>query len=116
ALGGRGFRAQKACDTATCPASAEPIEAGLAAVRALLGQLGSMGLSDSARYEIEFRLTQKERNYQDAVIAAHGLMFEAIADDGLIIGGQPVKLSLVTINRGTSDVAVTGVDVSGFAG
>ena len=38
---------------------------------------------------------QKERDYQDAVIAAHGLTFDAIADDGLVIAGQPVKLSLV---------------------
>jgi hypothetical protein len=109
-------RAQKAFDSGNDVGAAEPIEAGLAAVRSLRGQLGSIGLSDSAKYEIEFRLAQKERNYQDAVIAAHGLMFEAIADDGLIIGGQPLKLSLVTINRGASDVNVTGVDVAGFAG
>jgi hypothetical protein len=112
----QAVRAQKAFDSGNDAGTAEPIEAGLAAVRALRGQLASMGLSDGAKYEIDFRLAQKERNYQDAVIAAHGLMFEAIADDGLIVGGQPVKLSLVTINRGTSDVTVTGVDVSGFAG
>ena len=109
-------RAQKAFDSGNDAAAAEPIEAGLAAVRSLRSQLDSMGLSDGAKYEIEFRLAQKDRNYQDAVIAAHGLTFEAIADDGLIIGGQPVKLSLVTINRGLSDVNVTGVEVTGFAG
>ena len=109
-------RALKAFDSGNDAATAEPIESGLAAVRALRAQLGSMGLSEGAKYEIDFRLAQKERNYQDAVIAAHGLTFEAIADDGLIIAGQPVKLSLVTINRGTSDVDVTGVDVAGFAG
>ena len=109
-------RARKAFDSGDDAATADPIEAGLAAVRALRGQLGSMGLSDGAKYEIDFRLAQKERNYQDAVIAAHGLSFEAIADDGLVIAGQPVKLSLVTINRGAADVTVTAVDVSGFAG
>jgi LmbE family N-acetylglucosaminyl deacetylase len=109
-------RAQKAFDSGNDAGTAEPIEAGLAAVRALRTKLGSMGLPDDARYEVDFRLAQKERNYQDAVIAAHGLSFEAIADDGLVIGGQPVKLALVTINRGASDVSVTGVEVSGFAG
>ena len=91
------------------PATAAPIEAGLTAVRSLLSQLGTMGLSDAARYEIDFRLQQKERDYEDAVIAAHGLTFEAIADDGLIVAGQPIKLSLVTINRGATDVDVTDV-------
>jgi hypothetical protein len=74
-----------------------------------------MGLSDDAKYEIDFRLAQKERNFEDAVIAAHGLTFEALADDGLIIAGQPLRASFVTINRGTSDVSVTGIDVAGFA-
>ena len=50
-----------------------------------------MGLTDAARYEIDFRLKLKERDYEDAVLAAHGLTFDAVADDGLVIAGQPVK-------------------------
>jgi hypothetical protein len=115
AIADQAVRAQKAFETGDDAATAAPIEAGLTAVRALRGQLASMGLSDDAKYEIDFRLAQKERNYEDAVIAAHGLTFEALADDGLIIAGQPLKASFVTINRGAADVAVTGVDVSGFA-
>ena len=88
----------------------------LAAVRALRGQLASMGLSDAARYEIDFRLKLKERDYEDAVLAAHGLTFDAVADDGLVIAGQPVKLSLVAVNRGASDVSVTSVAIAGFDG
>ena len=68
-----------------------------------------MGLDDSARYEIDFRLSIKERDYEDAVLAAHGLTFDAVADDGLVIAGQPVKLSILAVNRGASDVSVTGV-------
>jgi len=115
AIAEQATRAQKAFDSGEDAATAAPIEAGLAAVRALRAQLGSMGLSDDARYEIDFRLAQKERNFEDAVIAAHGLTFEALAEDGLIIAGQPLKASFVTINRGASDVAVTGVEVTGFA-
>ena len=76
-------------------------------MRALLAQLPALGLNDSARYEIEFRLKLKERDYQDAVLAAHGVSFDAVADDGLVIAGQPIKLSLVAVNRGASGVAVT---------
>ena len=108
--------AQKAYATGDDAAAAEPVEAGLTALRTLLGQLDSMGLSDGGKYEIEFRLEQKERDYEDAVIAAHGLTFEAIADDGLIVPGQPLKLSLVTINRGKTDVDVSGVSVAGLSG
>jgi len=73
-----------------------------------------MGLSDSARYEIDFRLKIKERDYQDAVLAAHELSFDALADDGLVIAGQPIRLGLAATNHGATDVTVTRVDIAGF--
>jgi hypothetical protein len=94
--------------------TAAPIEAGLAALRALRAQLPSIQLSDAARYEIDFRLRNKERDYQDAVLAAHGVTFDAVADDGLVIGGQPVRLSLLASNRGATQVAVSEVTIAGF--
>jgi hypothetical protein len=106
--------AQKAFDGGNDAAAAAPIEAGLSAVRALRGQLGAMRLPELARYEIDFRLKNKERDYEDAVLAAHGLTFDAVADDGLVVAGQPVKLSLLAVNRGASDVEVTGVAIAGF--
>jgi LmbE family N-acetylglucosaminyl deacetylase len=95
-------------------ATAAPVEAGLAALRALRAQLPTMGLGDSARYEIDFRLKIKERDYEDAVLAAHDLAFDAVADDGLVISGQAIRLSLLATNHGASDVTVTGVEISGF--
>jgi LmbE family N-acetylglucosaminyl deacetylase len=115
AISEQGARAQKAFDGGSDAATVEPIEAGLAAVRALRGQLASLGLSDDGRYELDFRLAQKERNFEDAAIAAHGLTFEALADDGLVVPGQPVRVAIVAINRGPSDVSVTGIDTAGFA-
>ncbi len=106
--------ARTAFDSGNDAGTAQPIEAGLAAIRALRSQLGGMGLNDSARYEIDFRLGIKERDYQDAVLAAHGVSFDAVADDGLVIEGQPVKLSILASNRGASDVSVTSVSIAGF--
>ncbi|HZT76148.1 MAG TPA: PIG-L family deacetylase [Vicinamibacterales bacterium] len=106
--------ATKAFDAGNDAATAAPIEAGVAAVRALRARLASMGLSASARYEIDFRLKNKERDYEDAVLAAHGLTFDAVADDGLVIAGQPVKLSLLAVNRGATDVDMTSVAIDGF--
>jgi alpha-galactosidase-like protein len=109
-------RAQSAFKSGNDAATAEPIEAGLTALRALRSQLASMGLDDSARYEIDFRLANKERDYQDAVLAAHDLTFEAIADDGLIIAGQPLKVSVAAVNHGQTPVNVTNVEVAGLSG
>ena len=116
AISEHAVRAQKAFEAGDDAATAAPIEAGLTAVRALRGQLASMGLSEDARFEIDFRLAQKERSFEDAVIAAHGLTFEAIADDGLVVPGQPLKVAVVAINRGATDVTVAAIDVAGFSG
>lgn len=107
-------RAQQAFDSGHDAAVAGPVEAGLAAVRALRANLASLSLSDSARYEIDLRLKIKERDWEDAVIAAHGLSFDAVADDGLIVAGQAVKLTLLAVNRGASEVTVSNVAIAGF--
>lgn len=106
--------ARSAFDSGNDAATAEPIEAGLAAIRALRAQLSSMGLDDSARYEIDFRLGVKERDYEDAVLAAHQVSFDAVADDGLVVAGQPVKLSILAANNGASDVSVEEVSIAGL--
>lgn len=108
-------RAQSAFAAGNDADTAAPVEAGLLAIRALRAQLSGMHLSDSARYEVDYRLNIKERDYEDALIAAHGLTFDALADDGLVIAGQPVKLSITAQNRGPSDVSITGVSIDGFS-
>ena len=108
--------AQKAFAEGNDAGTAAPVEAGLTAIRKLRAQLGSMGLDEAARYEVDFRLKLKERDYEDAVLAAHDLTFEAVADDGLVIAGQPVQLRLQATNHGASDVSVTSVEIAGFDG
>jgi len=115
-IAGDAKLARTAFDSGNDAGTAAPIEAGLTAVRNLRAQLATMTLDDLARYEIDFRLRLKERDYEDAVLAAHGLSFDAVADDGLVVKGQPVKLSIVAVNRGASDVNVTDVAISGFDG
>ncbi len=107
-------KAQRAFESGNDANVADPVEAGLTALRALRANLGSLGLSDQARYEIDFRLKIKERDWEDAVIAAHGLTFDAVADDGLIVAGQPIKLTILAVNRGPSEVSIESVGISGF--
>ncbi len=116
AIADHAARAQKAFETDGDDATAAPIEAGLEALRALRAKLGSMGLDEAAQYEIDFRLQYKEQDYQDAVLAAHGISFEALADDGLVIDGQPIKVTLVVANRGASEISVSDVALGGFDG
>jgi LmbE family N-acetylglucosaminyl deacetylase len=107
-------QAQKAFADGNDAGTAAPVEAGLAALRTLRSELGLFALSDNAKYEIDFRLKTKERDYQDAVLAAHDITFDAVADDGLVIAGQPVRLSLLALNRGASDANISNVTISGF--
>lgn len=108
--------ASQALDAGGVGATALPLAAGLAAVRDLRARLGALDLSDAARFEIDFRLAPKERQFQDALLLTHGLRVEAIADDGVVVPGQPVKLSIVAGNNGADDVVLKGVTLGGFDG
>ena len=108
--------ASQAIDARGPGAAAQPLAAGLAAVRDLRSKLGSMGLSDAARYEIDFRLAPKERQFEEALILTHGIRIEALADDGVVVPGQAVKLSLVAGNNGPGDVSVNGMQFAGLEG
>jgi LmbE family N-acetylglucosaminyl deacetylase len=116
AIAEQAAQAKQAFDYGNDARTAAPITAGLSAIRALRAQLGSMGLSDSARYEIDFRLKVKETDYENAFILAHGLTFVAAADDGLVIAGQPLRLQIAASNRGATDVTVSQVRISGVDG
>ena len=88
--------------------------AGLGAVRDLRGDLGAFGLSDEAVFEIDFRLAQKEAQYERAVVLAHNLRFDVFADDGVVTPGQPVTVLAQAANHGGSAATVERVRVHGF--
>ena len=77
---------------------------GLRATRDLRAWLASPGspLDQGAAFEIDFRLAQTEREFEHALITAQGLRVEALADDGMVVPGQMVKLTLIVANRGAS--------------
>ena len=108
--------AQKAFDTSTDEATTKPLLDALFAVRVLRRELRSMPIPDGARYEIDYRLRQKEGEFQKAVILAKGIRIEALADDGVVVPGQPVKVDVIVANRGAGDVAIKQVKFEGFEG
>lgn len=94
-------------------AAAEPLATGLAALRDLRARLATLGLDDTARYEVDFRLAQKESQFQQALLLTHGIRLEALADDGVVTVGQPIKVSLVAGNNGAPDVTLRSVTLHG---
>jgi hypothetical protein len=113
----RAIDAQKAFMGSQNPAVTLPdLLAGLTAIRTLRTALPSYGLSDSALYEIDLRLKLKHDQFQQAIIHAHGLRMDAIADDGVVMGNQPIRVTTNVANRGPEDVTVKSVKLLGFDG
>jgi len=108
--------AQKRFDTESDAATLQPLLAGLRAERQLRGQLRTMAIDEAVRYEIDVRLRQKEREFQHAALAASGVRVEALSDDGVVVPGQPVRVSVIVANRGSAELTVRQVKFDGFDG
>ena len=107
--------ALQAFDRGAGPAQRAAVLAGLGAVRNLRGRLTTLGLSDDAVFEIDFRLEQKGRQFEEAVLLAHELRLEVLADDGVVTAEQPVTVSAQVANYGETAVAVRQIRFDGFA-
>ena len=108
--------AVKALETRGMSSTVSDLAAALNAVRSLDGQLGSFALSADAQYEIAMRLRVKEDQLQDALVIASALRLDATANDGLVVPGQAVGVSVAVGNRGAGSLAVNAVTLSGFDG
>jgi LmbE family N-acetylglucosaminyl deacetylase len=85
-------------------ATIAPLTTALKALRDVRASLASMGLSESARYEIDFRLAQKEPQFAQALMLAADVRIDAVARDGLAVAGQPLVVDLLAANRGRTTV------------
>src|SRR5262249_32531897 len=108
--------AQAAFDRQADDRTTAPLVAGLREVRQLRAQLGRLTIDEGARYEIDFRLRQKETEFSRAIVIASGLELEALADDGVVVAGQTVKVSVILANRGSAEIGVKQVAFKGFDG
>ena len=108
--------AQKQFDAEGAYSAAPALVAGLNATRALRQQLATMGLSEDARFNIDARLKTKEDEFSQAVTLAHGLRLEVIADDGVVVPTEAVRVSVVLGDRGPRPVTIRSVAFDGFDG
>jgi LmbE family N-acetylglucosaminyl deacetylase len=107
-------RAQTAFDGGHDEGTVAPLAAGLGAVRALRVRLKTFDAS--ARYELDFRLAQKEQQFADALVLAEPIRIEVLADDGVVVPGQALKVTAIVANRGATPVEVRGFRFSGLEG
>ena len=96
-------------------AAVTPLVAGLRATRALRSGLVRMVSDETAEYEIDFRLAQKERQFQDALAIAAGVRLDALADDGVVTPGQPITVTAYAAS-GLRSVELRGASLQGFDG
>ena len=97
-------------------ATVQPLVYGLSAIRELRSNLATAVESDEGRYEIDFRLAQKEEQFQDALVLAQSLRIDAVANDGLIVPGQPLSVTVAIGNRGVADLPVATISLLGLDG
>jgi hypothetical protein len=108
--------ASRALESRGIAATLPDLAAALNALRRIAGQLDTLGLSADGRYEIASRLRAKEDQLQDALVLAQALRIDATANDGLVVGGQPVNVSIAIGNRGAGEVPIHTVTLAGFDG
>jgi hypothetical protein len=106
--------ARKQLESGGESAAVLPLTNGLKALREVRASLTTMNLSDGAKFEIDFRLAQKEPQFAQALILAADIRLDAVARDGLVVAGQPLQIDLLAANRGKTAVDRV-VTVSGFS-
>ena len=105
--------ARKALSAGGEAATVAPLTAGLKALRDVRASLSTINLPEAARYEIDFRLGQKEPQFAQALMLAADVRIDAVARDGLVVAGQPLQIDLLAVNRGKSSVELN-VTANGF--
>lgn len=116
ALEGQVRNAQFTFETKGTGATLPVLAQVLGTVRALRAQLPSMQPDEKLREEIDLRLERKEREAEEAMRLAAGLRLDVLADDGLVVAGQPIKVSVRAYSGGADDVVVRRVAFAGFDG
>jgi len=105
--------ARKALASGGESATVAPLAAGLKALRDVRASLASMNLPEAAKFEIDFRLAQKEPQFAQALMLATDIRLDAVARDGLVVAGQPIAIDLPVSNRGRNNVAIA-IAINGF--
>jgi LmbE family N-acetylglucosaminyl deacetylase len=114
AIADHASAAQTQYDAGGTFAAASSLLAGLTAVQTLRQQIAKMGLTAEARFNLDERLKTKEEQFVEGTLLAHGLRVEVLSDDGTVVPGQDVRVSITIGDRGRP-VTVSSIALEGFA-
>jgi LmbE family N-acetylglucosaminyl deacetylase len=106
--------ARRAFDANGSSAAVTALVRGLRAVRELRRALSTIGISETAAFEIDHRLQLKDAQFSQALLLATDVRVEAIARDGLVVPGQPVDVDLLIANRSRAPVMISRRSLSGL--
>jgi LmbE family N-acetylglucosaminyl deacetylase len=101
----QAIRAGAALDPFHPEATLVPLRAGLEQLRALREKLHDLP-AGGGLIEIAERLEQNEAEFEQALFRAHGLAFQATADDGDVVPGQTFRVTASVFNQGREPVEV----------
>lgn len=96
--------------------SAPEIAAFIGKLRGLRAEIEGSALPPEARGELAFRLADEESDASAALALAHGLAFEAVADDGDVVPGQAFHVTATAWNEAGGPIRIDGVDLRVPAG
>jgi LmbE family N-acetylglucosaminyl deacetylase len=87
------------------------LAAGLRATRAARAALKAGSAPAPARAEVDFMLSFKERDFEEALAVAAGVVFDPLADDETVVQGGTVGVNLRMFAAAGAPVKVTGARV-----
>jgi LmbE family N-acetylglucosaminyl deacetylase len=108
--------AGKAAESGTSPGPLDGLRAALGLIRRLREEALVAGWEPGARLEILSRVEAKETECMEAIALAHGLGFEATADDADVVPGQALTVVASITNGGADTVKVEDVALQTAAG
>lgn len=109
AIEGAANAAVAAFDPLSLSKPAPHLARGLSATRDLLARIRSSSLDAGAKTTLAQRLAKKEREFEDALVLAHGLVVQAVSNDGDVTRGQTFDVRALVVNQGGTALAFDGV-------
>jgi len=94
--------------------SAATVPALLAGRRAVTDLEQTLKATGADVYELTFRLDQKRQQFDEALLVAAGVRLDALSDDGVVMPGQKVNLSIYATSSATDAPVLASVSLAGF--
>lgn len=95
---------------------APALRKGMGATRSLIAQIKGSSLSALAKTNLLHRLDRKVTEFEQALVLAHGIAFQAVANDDNVVRGQAFDVRALVVNQGDAPVRVEDVSLNLPAG